>query len=166
MFLRLDDAEVEGAFSLDGYLDLRTHDDTDVADLIQRRVMGNPRIATPPPAEFPDGSADKPDKVVKPRSSELSAMEEARRNHVASLLEKSDPEELRVLIHLAIHGRTDVSAVNGMCSNTVPINNLLLNNLVKHIPAPPGVPSFQQFYEINQQLLDAVVFDLNVRGLM
>jgi TIR domain len=166
MFLRLDDADVAGAFSLDGYLDLRTHDDTDVASLIHQRVMGNPRIVTPPSAEFPDGSAGEPDQVGKPRSPELSAMEEARRKHVARLLEKSDPEELRVLVHLATHGRTDVSTINAMCSNTVPINNLLLNNLVKHIPAPPGAPSFQQFYEINHQLLDAVVFDLNVRGLV
>jgi hypothetical protein len=157
---------VVGAFSLDGYLDIRIHDDTDVASLIQRRVMGNPRFVTPHPTEFPDSSADKLDKAVRPRSSELSAIEEARRKHVGNLLEKSDPEEWRVLIHLAISGRTDVSAVNGMCSNTVPINNLLLNNLVKHIPAPPGAPSLQQFYEINQQSLDAVVFDLSVRGLM
>ena len=93
-------------------------------------------------------------------------MEEARRNYVASLLEKSDPDEFRALVDLALHGRTDVSAINKMCSNTVPINNLLLNDVVKHIPGPPGAPSFPQFYKINQQLLDAVVFNLNVRGLM
>jgi hypothetical protein len=93
-------------------------------------------------------------------------MEEARRNHVASRLEESGPEELRVLTHLALHGRTDVSAVNRMCSNTVPINKLLLADLVKHIPAPPDEPNCQQFYEINQRLSDAVVFNLNVRGLL
>jgi hypothetical protein len=166
MFLRLDDADVAGTFSLDGYLDLRSHEDKDAASLIQRRLLGRPRIVSPPPVEFADGSAEKLDQIVEPRSSELSGMENARRDHVTSLLEKSDLEELRVLIHLATHGRTDVSVVNGMCSNTVPINNLLLNNLVKHIPAPPGAQRLQQFYEINQQLLDAVVFALNVRGLM
>jgi hypothetical protein len=35
LFLRLDDADVAGAFSIDGYLDLRAHDDTDLASLIQ-----------------------------------------------------------------------------------------------------------------------------------
>jgi hypothetical protein len=166
MFLRLDAGDVAGAFSIDGYLDLRTHNDADVASLIKRRVTGNPHIVTPPTEDLAATDHDSPDQILKPPAREISIMEETRRNRVASLLQTSEPEELRVLAHLAVLGRTDVSAVNRMCSNTVPINNLLLANLVKHIPAPPGVPGSQQFYEINQPLLDAVVFNLNVRGLL
>ena len=38
MFLRMDDADVDGAFSIDGYIDLRRHDDGEVAGLILQRL--------------------------------------------------------------------------------------------------------------------------------
>ena len=48
MFLRLDDAEVAGSFSLDGYIDLRTHDDKEAGGLVLRRATGA-RPRTEPP---------------------------------------------------------------------------------------------------------------------
>jgi hypothetical protein len=39
MLLRLDDADVAGSFSIDGYIDLRTHDDTETGALVVRRVI-------------------------------------------------------------------------------------------------------------------------------
>jgi hypothetical protein len=38
MLLRLDDADVAGSFSIDGYIDLRTHDDTEAGALIVQRI--------------------------------------------------------------------------------------------------------------------------------
>lgn len=38
MLLRLDDADVAGSFSIDGYIDLRLHDDTETCALVVRRV--------------------------------------------------------------------------------------------------------------------------------
>lgn len=38
MFLRMDDADVDGVFSIDGYVDLRQHDDAEVARLILQRL--------------------------------------------------------------------------------------------------------------------------------
>jgi TIR domain len=38
MLLRLDDADVAGSFSIDGYIDLRVHDDTETGALVVRRV--------------------------------------------------------------------------------------------------------------------------------
>lgn len=166
MFLRSDDAPVAGAFSIDGYLDLRTHNDNNLVGLICQRVTGKRQDMAPSPAIVPDVNPDESYRVSEPPGPELSSIEQARRNHVAGLLERAGQEELRVLTHLALHGRTDVSAVNKMCSDTVPINNLLLADLVKHIPAPPGAPSFQQFYELNQRLLEATIFHLKVRGLL
>jgi len=40
MLLRLDDADVPGSFSIDGYIDLRTHDDKEAATLVVRRATG------------------------------------------------------------------------------------------------------------------------------
>jgi len=93
-------------------------------------------------------------------------VEEARRYLVAKHLEASESEELKVLTQLALHGRTEVMEVHKLCSNTVPINSLLVAGIVENIPAPPDSPYSQQFYEINQELLDAVNFNLSVRGLL
>jgi hypothetical protein len=40
MLLRLDDVDVAGSFSIDGYIDLRTHDDTETGALVVQRVTG------------------------------------------------------------------------------------------------------------------------------
>jgi hypothetical protein len=59
MFLRLDDSEVAGSFSLDGYIDLRKHDDEETGALVLRRVTGarselaptRPMLAAAPQAD-------------------------------------------------------------------------------------------------------------------
>jgi hypothetical protein len=45
MFLRMDDAEVDGAFSIDGHVDMRRHDDGEIARLIMDRLdmTGKPK---------------------------------------------------------------------------------------------------------------------------
>jgi hypothetical protein len=49
MLLRLDDADVSGAFSIDGYIDLRTHDDAQTGALVLRRATGGrPNLALRP----------------------------------------------------------------------------------------------------------------------
>jgi hypothetical protein len=53
MLLRLDDAPVAGSFSIDGYLDLRTHNDDDVGALIYQRVTGKRQDVPPAPANIP-----------------------------------------------------------------------------------------------------------------
>lgn len=53
MFLRLDDAPVAGTFSIDGYLDLRTHNDDDVGALIYQRATGKRQNVPPAPAIIP-----------------------------------------------------------------------------------------------------------------
>jgi hypothetical protein len=40
MLLRLDDADVAGSFSIDGYIDLRTHDDPETGALVVHRITG------------------------------------------------------------------------------------------------------------------------------
>jgi hypothetical protein len=54
MFLRMDDADVDGTFSIDGYIDLRRHNDGEVADLISQR------LATTGPAKGPRRSGTMP----------------------------------------------------------------------------------------------------------
>jgi len=47
MLLRLDDTDVAGSFSIDGYIDLRTHDDTEAGALVVQRATGA-RLQIPP----------------------------------------------------------------------------------------------------------------------
>ena len=44
MFVRFDDAEVEGVFEIDGYIDAQSHTPQEVAELIIQRLARTPPL--------------------------------------------------------------------------------------------------------------------------
>jgi hypothetical protein len=41
MFMKIDDGDVEGIFETDGYIDIRTHSDAEITELILQRIRSN-----------------------------------------------------------------------------------------------------------------------------
>jgi len=101
------------------------------------------------------------DKLKKPT---LSDADQAKRQLVQEKLRNASVEETDLLRYLLLHGKTDPPTLTKSPEWHIAINNMLIARLVSHIPAGPGQPSFQQYYELNSELKDAIAFYLGLIG--
>jgi len=114
MLLRLDDADVAGSFSIDGYIDLRKHDDTETAALVVQRVTGTrPQIAQRRAA------------VVSGLPVEADLPADTPKNCTSS-------EDLIIEINEAGHGFAIRMSNNGV--DSVDDCRILLNRLDRYLP--------------------------------
>jgi hypothetical protein len=114
MFLRLDDGVVPGTFSIDGYLDLRLHSDSEAARLIEQRATGR---GTKPPlvSETP---------LVPDQTSLITANEDAQ--------ESPEVNDLVIDVYEINHG-FGIRLHNGGC-NPVEQCRVEMNRLDRFLP--------------------------------
>jgi hypothetical protein len=98
----------------------------------------------------------------------VSPLEQSRRDLVEKELTTATPLDLEVVTYVLRHGEIDpivlatTSFLQSKNQHEVQqaINRGLSTGLLKHIPAPPGVPSFRQFITVKPELRDALSFHL------